>query len=190
MSSFNSDDYDSIPLPEISEIDLSIYDRPPPPPSQAPPLDQRQRQPPPPPLPLAPPAPAVADDDDSQYWTDLPIRVDEDGNYFTTTDAADESGGKEEPWVEEVKGRGMEVDEERGGGGESSKMGAMRERSERGLAASQFDLPAELGQAEQGDIRAQVLEEAMRMKQVRRAHFPSRPFVLLLLLSLLVDLES
>ena len=183
MSSFDSDDYDSVPLPDISEIDFSGYDRPPPPPSQAPPNPRHQEPnpPAPPPLPLAPLAPALADDDDSQYWTDLPIRVDEDGNYFTSTDAADKEGGKEELWVEEGKGRGMEVDEDRGGGGESSKMGAMRERSERGLAASQSELPAELGDEKEGDIRARVLEEAIRLKQVSQeldsSSFPSRPLV-------------
>ncbi|KAL7418082.1 hypothetical protein BDY24DRAFT_411187 [Mrakia frigida] len=166
--SFDSDDYDSVPLLDISELDFSLYDRLPPP-SQNPP-------PPPPALPLPPPPAALlpADDDDAEYWSDLPIRVDEDGNYVTVA-AADEAGGEEEeePWVEEVKGRGttsMEVDELRDETrAESSKMGASRAAGAGagGLAASQFELPPEMGDpAREGDlIRGRVLEEAMRVKQ-------------------------
>lgn len=173
--SFDSDDYDSVPLLDISELDFSLYDRLPPP-SQNPP-------PPPPALPLPPPPAALlpADDDDAEYWSDLPIRVDEDGNYVTVA-AADEAGGEEEeePWVEEVKGRGttsMEVDELRDETrAESSKMGASRAAGAGagGLAASQFELPPEMGDpAREGDlIRGRVLEEAMRVKQVSFALLP------------------
>lgn len=166
--SFDSDEFDDISLPDISDIDLSIYDKPTT-------STQAARAPPPPPPPPPPARQApVSDDDDAQYWTELPIRVNSQGEYVVQNNVDEEQDvhrwdDPEPAPANSVEETGMIVDR-----AESSTMAAQRARQQArgGIAQAEFDRPSSLKQSQprsdaQADAQtSRALEAAMAMKAV------------------------